>query len=157
MKRKIPILILFVVLVVLFIKYDQANEPIIYTENSGNFYSNQVEDIVWNYEFKEGMGFNVSLDFKIKSGVVLWQIEDPEEVIIYEGRVYSENNRIFRELIYPENLKDKFNKEIVGETDTFPSLQIDTLGKKGMYRLIIKPNNSEGTFRAKWSDRLPSK
>ncbi len=153
-------LILWLMLILISCAYRPLNyAPINQKKISGDLSKTKSESITIDYEIKVQNGFSASIDFEIKEGKVDWEIVNSIGNIVFAGYVINENGTTYRQLTKPSTyFSGRFNQKeaIINEAD-FNSLQFEANSPSGIYKLILKPTNSEGNYKVVWSDRLANK
>ena len=138
------------------------------TINEGDLIKSRFDTITVDYFIRHKEGFPASLDFKLTSGKVDWEITNPKEETVFKGYVLYDDGKVYRQLTYPLNYMNGNGN--LNSKEEVPSL-VDKEGYKilnvfnlqfipsisGKYTLKLKPLNAEGSYKVVWSDKFPRK
>ena len=156
MKEKLR---LVAILLVLVFPLSSCNK-LPFTSEAGTLTKKDTKTIVYIFDNQNPEGFYASLDFKLKSGKVLWQIyRKTDHSLRYEGYAVVREGKLIRAITYPKKAApDSFNQEEEQSSrETFGYLQFDPSDAVGEYVLTLKPVSAEGEYQIKWFHQLPKK
>jgi hypothetical protein len=157
--KKISMVFLLLLSLMLAACAPMNSKPRHYTTNEGKLSKSDTKLITLDYKINSTEGFYASIDFDITDGKVEWEITNPKGEMAFSGYVANENGKTYRELRYPQNQLNSSmnNKEEVNDVSDFNYLQFEVGSLAGIYQLKLKPLNSVGIYKVKWSDKLPRK
>jgi hypothetical protein len=136
----------------------RSYSPIKQEEMGGDFEKTKSGIITKEYKVIVTNGFHASIDFDISKGEVDWEIIDPKGNIAFAGYVISGNGKTYRQLTKPSSyFNGRFSKKEEVKDGPDYGLQFESDSPSGVYKLKIKPRETEGNYKVVWSDRLGRK